>query len=313
MRMVKTFSAIPRSGNTRMIKRALELLRHPRYAISLLKTPPALADPFEQESLRRFYEAEILALNREDRERLVGRFKSNVAQIPAATAWIYHLELARQILTIPASVAGAVVECGCWKGASTANLSLACEIAGRELIVCDSFEGLPEDDAVTHDYPHLKVFGHYEAGMYVGRLEEVKENITRYGSIDVCRFVKGFFSDTLPDLSEPIALAFLDVDLVSSLRDCIKYLWPLLNEGGLIYTDDSCDMETVRPWFDDEWWQRELGVRSPGYVGSGCGLPMSHQHTSLGYARKISDPSMSYGRVSWLRYETADRKAPQTS
>ena len=31
-------------------------------------------------------------------------------------------------------------------GGSTANLSLACEIAGRELIVYDSFEGLPSPD-----------------------------------------------------------------------------------------------------------------------------------------------------------------------
>ena len=38
---------------------------------------------------------------------------------------------------------GVVVECGCFLGGSTANLSLVCEVVGRELIVYDSFEGLP--------------------------------------------------------------------------------------------------------------------------------------------------------------------------
>ena len=38
---------------------------------------------------------------------------------------------------------GVVVECGCFMGGSTANLSLVCGIVGRGLIVYDSFEGLP--------------------------------------------------------------------------------------------------------------------------------------------------------------------------
>ena len=42
---------------------------------------------------------------------------------------------------------GVVVECGCYLGGSTANLSLICQAVGRELIVYDSFEGLPAGDA----------------------------------------------------------------------------------------------------------------------------------------------------------------------
>jgi hypothetical protein len=118
----------------------------------------------------------------------------------------------------------------------------------------------------------------------------------------VCRFIKGFFSETLPHLNESVAFAFLDVDLASSLRDCARYLWPLLPEGGEIWTDDSCDMECVRVWFDDDWWGENLGMRSPGYVGSGCGLPLSPDFTSLGYTRKVSDPSKAYSKVEWLRY-----------
>jgi hypothetical protein len=211
--------------------------------------------------------------------------------------------LAQEILMVPPAVRGNIIECGCWKGASTASLSLVCRLVKRKLVVCDSFQGLPEDDAaVIHQYPHINVYGYYQEGMYDGRLDEVKSNIERFGDLSVCEFVPGFFSDTLSTLSEPLAFAFLDVDLVSSMKDCLKYIWPLLVDGGAVYTDDSCDMEVVRVWFDSSWWQREIGERAPGYVGSGCGIPLNPNFSSLGYSRKLTDIEQTYHRVSWLYY-----------
>lgn len=257
-------------------------------------------------TLERFYELDVgkpYHVDRKDKEELLARFQTIKERIPSATNWLYHIVLAKEILSIPRDVQGSIVECGSWKGASTASLSLVCAKAGRKLFVCDSFEGLPEDRGPSvHVYPHLSVYGYYHKGMYAGRLEEVKENISRYGDLSICTFVPGLFQESLKALSEPIVFAFLDVDLPESMKDCLRYIWPLLVDGGLIYTDDSCDMEVVRIWFDDPWWQRELGCRAPGYVGSGCGLPVSTDFSSLGYARKIADPVRSYKRVSWLHY-----------
>ena len=84
------------------------------------------------------------------------------------------------------------------------------------------------------------------------------------------------------------------------MRDCIRHIWPRLADEGLVYTDDSCDMEVVRVWFDDGWWQTELGQRAPGYVGTGCGLPVSVNGSSLGYVQKIADVNKSYERGSWF-------------
>ena len=61
-------------------------------------------------------------------------------------------------------------------------------------------------------------------------------------------------------------------------------------------------MEVVRLWFDEAWWQEHLGCGAPGYVGSGCGLPISPDRCTLGYAQKVEDIAASYSRVSWLRY-----------
>jgi hypothetical protein len=260
----------------------------------------------ERRLVDRFLQPEVghaYGIDRSTKLSLVDAFHRNVQQIPSATAYHYHLLMAREILSIPPGKPGDVVECGCWKGGSTANLSLVCALVSRQLVVCDSFQGLPPDEKeAQHQYPHLKVFGFYQAGMYAGRLDEVQANIRRCGNIEACRFVPGFYAQTLKTLDRPVAFAFLDVDLESSIKDCIRHLWPLLMEGGAIYTDDSCDMEIARIWFDDAWWHKELGQRAPGYVGSGCGLPILGDFSSLGYTRKITNPEKVYERVPWLVY-----------
>src|SRR5580658_7858603 len=55
-----------------------------------------------------------------------------------------HREIIRMIktiLSVPASDKGCIVEAGCFKGGSTAKLSIAARLANRTLMVFDSFEG----------------------------------------------------------------------------------------------------------------------------------------------------------------------------
>jgi hypothetical protein len=240
-------------------------------------------------------------IRKKQRVELVDRMRAAVGNIPSATRMLYHVILARELMKVPASVAGDVIECGAYKGASSASLSLACALVGRKLWVCDSFAGLPVSEAdIVRNYPHLKAYGQYREGMYSGTLVEVQENVRKYGAIEQCEFVPGLFGESLRGLPAKFVLAFLDVDLTSSMEDCIKHIWPKLIDEGLVYTDDSCDMEVVRVWFDDAWWQRELGLRAPGYVGSGCGLPVSVDNSSLGYVQKIASIQKSYEKASFL-------------
>ena len=239
-------------------------------------------------------------VERKHRLELVRRIKGVVESVPSATRMLYHVILARELLKIPPATAGDVVECGVYKGASSASLSLVCGLVGRKLWVCDSFAGLPVAEAdITRSYPHLREYGHYRQGMYAGALAEVQENIRSYGDIGRCEFVPGLFSESLGGIGSRIAFAFLDVDLTSSMKDCIRHIWPRLADEGFVYTDDSCDMEVVRVWFDDEWWRKELGQRAPGYVGSGCGLPVGTGASSLGYVQKIASVQKSYEQATW--------------
>ena len=220
------------------------------------------------------------------------RLHSVARNVRSATTFSEWLVLATRILRIPRAVQGSVIECGCYKGASTCALSMICRAVDRKLTVCDSFRGLPEDapDA-AHRYLHLNARTTYAPGLFAGSVDEVKRNLSEWGDISVCDFVPGFFSKTLNQLRGPIAFAFLDVDLASSMRDCLRHIWPLLVDGGYVYTDDSCDMDVVSVWFDRDFWEK-LGYGTPGYIGSGTGLcGLSAEFSSLGYSRKLELPA----------------------
>jgi O-methyltransferase len=235
------------------------------------------------------------------RADLVRKMRAVTDNVASATRLLYHVVLVREMLSVPPAIEGVAVECGAFKGASSVSLSLACALTRRKLWVCDSFAGLPDGEADTmRDYPHQKYQGRYEKGMYAGALAEVRENVARYGAPDACEFLPGLFAESLARLPPKVAFAFVDVDLTSSMRDCVRHLWPRLADEALIYTDDSCDMEVIRVWFDDAWWHRELGERAPGYVGSGCGLPVAVGGSSLGYCRKVRDLRKSYDQGPWL-------------
>lgn len=224
---------------------------------------------------------------------LVAMVRNNMV-VPTASSWITHLLMATEILNVPPSVKGVIVECGCFKGGSTVNLSLVAAACGRELHVFDSFAGLPDPN--PGDSGHLlMVDGEvqtYAAGAYAGSLQEVMTNIERFGAREVCTFHKGYFEDTLPGFDQPIVFAWIDVDLASSEKTCLQYLWPLLIDGGYLFTDEAPHLEIATLFYDRQWWSDVLGTEAPGLVGAGNGLGLfPHKGgffgSSIGYTAKI--------------------------
>ena len=227
----------------------------------------------------------------------------NNLRIPTGTSFKAHLAMALKILETPPETEGDVVECGTWKGGSAANLSLVCKRVGRKLVICDSFEGLPEGD------PRDNEAKFYKKGDYSGTLEEVKANLARYGAIECCEFNRGWFSDTLPKLNRPILLAFLDVDLEASLETCVRNIWPLLVPHGYIFTDECVGLNYCALFFSEKWWQETFDQKPPGLIGAGTGLPLGEyyvgpyseyqdhplQHASTGaYTRRSFSGYWSY-------------------
>jgi len=196
----------------------------------------------------------------------------NTKRIPTATSYKSHLAMALKILETRPDVPGDVIECGTWKGGSAANLSLVCKIAGRKLIVYDSFEGLPEGELGDREAKE------YRKGDYLGTLDEVKSNIERYGAIECCEFIKGWFKDSLLKLDSPVLLAFLDVDLEASLHSCVRHIWPHLVEQGYIFTNECMGTNYVALFYSERWWRRYFDRGPPGLIGAGTGLPLGEYY-----------------------------------
>jgi len=197
--------------------------------------------------------------------RLARRLRRNGKHIKTGSSYRAHLAMAAKLLEIPPETPGVVVECGCYRGGSTANLSLICDLVGRELIVYDSFEGLPQEESGDR-------YADSSQGYFRGELDVVTDNVRKHGVLERCTFRKGWFADTLPGHEEPVALAFLDVDYQASIHDCLVHLWPHLIEQGYLFTDDYTHLDLCAVFYSEEFWQREFGSKPPGLIGAGSGI-----------------------------------------
>lgn len=217
---------------------------------------------------------------------LGGRMFFNKLRIPTGTSYKAHLAIALKILETPPEVPGVILECGTWKGGSAANLSLVCQIAGRQLLIYDSFAGLPLGEPGDREAPN------YQPGDYAGTLAEVKHNISKYGALEVCEFVQGWFDQTLPALEQPVLLAFLDVDLEASLDCCVRFIWPNLIEGGYIFSDECVHTNYAALFWSERWWAENFGTTPPGLIGAGTGLPLGEYY--IGPFAEIGDHPLQH-------------------
>jgi len=228
------------------------------------------------------------------RSRLVDSFERIDREVPTLTSATDGLFLAEAVLSLEAE--GDLVECGCFQGGSTAKLSLLAEVVGRRLLVFDSFGGLPQasgGESTDHDLRQTQT-PHWQSGEYAGGLDVVKSNIDRFGALSVCRFHPGWFADTLTgaNLPRPVALAFTDVDIVASVRDCLTALWPRLSEGGVFFSHDVTFFKVLRMFSDTVFWREVLGASPPIVFGAGFGICDDSPH--LGFCVKARDLDPDY-------------------
>lgn len=240
-------------------------------------------------------------LTRWKRFRLGLRMYRNTKRMWTGISYRAHLAMAVKLFEVPASQKGVVVECGCFRGGTTANLSLACEAVGRELYVYDSFEGLPpaaEGDQLANPAG---------AGFLSASLDQVKAHVTAHGAVDRCTFVQGWFEDTLPHHRPPIVLMFLDVDYQASLRDCILNLWPKLVRRGYCFIDEYVYNDFCALFWSERFWATHFDRTPPGLMGSGTGVSLGGFF--MGSTQGLRDvnvfssaSSVAYTRKDWSGY-----------
>jgi len=234
------------------------------FGLSLIVWFPLLVVYYSQKWIRRMIRKPVMAF----------KMCRNAFMIHTLSSPRVHYYIADKIIN--SGLHGDVIECGTYKGGSASNLSLACKMAGKKLLLFDSFEGLPQNDW-------------YDRGEFAGNTDEVMKNIKKYGDIACCEFYKGWFEETLPSLNRPIMLAWLDVDLPESLHTCVLNIWRNLVDGGYIFIDECMDTNYSALFYSEKWWDKYFSCKPPGLIGAGTGLPLGqiYPHSGSGaFTRK---------------------------
>jgi O-methyltransferase len=141
-------------------------------------------------------------------------------------------------------IAGDFVECGTYKGGSSAVLGT--ELAeSRHLWLYDSFAGMPETDPLDGT----------DASFYVGKgvasPDEVRAALAIAG-VDPSRATirEGWFQDTFQQaLPGRVALLHCDADWYDSVLLTLETFYPLVAEGGCVILDDFGHWEGCREAF----------------------------------------------------------------
>lgn len=136
-------------------------------------------------------------------------------------------------------VVGDFCETGIWRGGGCIFMAGAARAMGqtqRLIWCCDSFEGLPKpkDEYLADEGDEL---WKQELGVSV---EQVKANFQKYSLLsDNVRFLKGFFSDTMPTAPiERLAVLRLDGDMYESTIVVLRHLYDKVSPGGFVIFDD---------------------------------------------------------------------------
>jgi O-methyltransferase len=164
---------------------------------------------------------------------------------------------------LAAGIKGDLIETGVWRGGCCILMRAILAAYGdtkRKVIVADSFEGLPLP--APDQYPADEGDKHYQFEELAVPVSTVRDNFRRYGLLDdQVFFLKGFFSDTLPDLRRPFAIIRLDGDMYESTIVALEALYPRLSPGGYVIIDDYGAIEGCRKAVDE--YRRENHITAP--------------------------------------------------
>ncbi len=167
------------------------------------------------------------------------------------------------------AIAGAIVECGVWKGGSMAAVArtlLRSQDVKRDLYLFDTFEGMPEPGVQDVDYSGKQASEvlREDAGSRCSDapLDQVKEVLygTGYPRGKI-HFVRGRVEETIPaSAPDKISLLRLDTDWYSSTNHELAHLFPRLSHAGVVIIDDYGHWRGSRQACDEYFSQNRIPI-----------------------------------------------------
>jgi hypothetical protein len=169
------------------------------------------------------------------------------------------------------AIPGHFVECGVWKGGSCMLMAMMLadrKEMDRKIYLYDTFEGMSEPSEKDRQFSGesadiLLKQAHREVSESVwcySSLDEVKRNVLNAGlPADRFVFTKGKVEETIPGvLPGEVALLRLDTDWYESTKHEMLYLYPILNEGGVLIIDDFGHWEGARKAIEEYFQQKGI-------------------------------------------------------
>jgi hypothetical protein len=144
------------------------------------------------------------------------------------------------------STPGCVIECGVWKGGSSAGMA---EVLGpdRQYFLFDSYQGhvepKPVDGPAAMAWQADKSGPWYFDNAVVGT--EFADAAMKMSGAKNYQLVKGYFDDTVPGFIPPskIAVLRIDCDWHAGTMTCLKALFPHLADDGIMIADGYEDWD----------------------------------------------------------------------
>jgi hypothetical protein len=169
---------------------------------------------------------------------------------------------------VKATIPGAFVECGVWKGGSMAAVArtlLEMKDASRDLYLFDTFQGMTQPGTEDVDYAGKKastVWAQSNGIWCDAPLEEVRSVLYRTGyPKEKIHFVEGRVEDTIPHCApESVALLRLDTDWYESTRHELIHLFPRLIPSGVLIIDDYGHWQGSRKACDEYFEQNRVPI-----------------------------------------------------
>lgn len=166
-----------------------------------------------------------------------------------------------------ASIPGAIVECGVYRGGCTLAAALTLEALGsleRDIYLFDTFEGMTPPTSEDGETAKLlfDMNGTKHSIACRSELEQVKSTMAVSSYPErLVHFVKGRVEDTLPSQApQRIALLRLDTDWYQSTKHELVHLFPLLSPGGVLIIDDYGHWEGARRACDEYFAENKIPI-----------------------------------------------------
>jgi Macrocin-O-methyltransferase (TylF) len=181
------------------------------------------------------------------------------------------IPLLKECISKTERVRGDILELGCARAGTTSILAMYLQSveSKRKIYALDSFgDGFDPCDLQQEPLSPEEILARKKAFHY-NSFDYVMKKVRILGLQDRIVLVKGFFSHTLPLITDPLSLVVIDCDLGTTVDFCLRGTFPHLSSGGLVVIDDynNPDWRGVTPVVDRfiHANQSELTIVSKGH------------------------------------------------